>query len=181
MQSRSVLGYALFLEIIELCWLCPVWRLALSMLRVSVRRLSCRTPEAVEFPQVQFSDKASIGLCAIPGVNIETSWVMSVWLLALSVLRVNVRGLSCRTPEARGDSTGAVLGRNPVLVCAILSKNSARSSTDLSENCTGVWRSECCESVFVGCRVDLLKPVEIPQVQFLDIYCGADRGRCHRS
>ena len=45
----------------------------------------------------------------------------------------------------------------------------------------GVWRSECCESVFVGCRVDLLKPVEIPQVQFLDIYCGADRGRCHRS
>ena len=55
-----------------------VWRLALSMLRGSVRRLSCRTPEAVEFPQVQFSDKASIGLCAIPGVNIETSWVMSV-------------------------------------------------------------------------------------------------------
>ena len=61
---------------------------------------SCRTPEAVEFPQVQFSDKASIGLCAIPGVNIETSWVMSVWLLALSVLRVNVRGLSCTTPKA---------------------------------------------------------------------------------
>ena len=41
----------------------------------------------------------------------------------------------------------------------------------------GVWRSECCESVFVGCPVDLLKSVEIPQVQFLDIYCGADRGR----
>ena len=31
--------------------------------------------------------------------------------------------------------------------------------------------------MFVGCRAELLKPVEIPQVQFLDICCGADRGR----
>ena len=36
---------------------------------------------------------------------------LSVWRLALSMLRVSVRGLSCRTPEARGDSTGAVLGQ----------------------------------------------------------------------
>ena len=64
----------------------------------------------VEIPQVQFSDKVCIGSCAILPENIETSWVMSVWRLALSMLRVSVRGLSCRTPEARGDSTGAVLG-----------------------------------------------------------------------
>ena len=44
--------------------------------------------------------------------------------------------------------------------------------------------------MFVGCRAELhcgcgharcctqlLMPVEIPQVQFLDLYCGADRGR----
>ena len=29
----------------------------------------------------------------------------------------------------------------------------------------------------MGCCAELLKPVEIPQVQFLDIYCGTDRGR----
>ena len=29
----------------------------------------------------------------------------------------------------------------------------------------------------MGCRAELLKPVEIPQVQFLDIYCVTDRGR----
>ena len=31
--------------------------------------------------------------------------------------------------------------------------------------------------MFVGRCAELLKPVEIPQVQFLDIYCGTDRGR----
>ena len=41
-----------------------VWRLALSMLRVSVRGLSCSSFEAVETPQVQFSDQASID-CAL--------------------------------------------------------------------------------------------------------------------
>ena len=29
------------------------------------------------------------------------------------MLRVSVRGLSCRTAEARGESTGAVLGQSP--------------------------------------------------------------------
>ena len=32
----------------------------------------------------------------------------------------------------------------------------------------GVWRSQCGESVFIDCREELLKPVEIPQVQFSD-------------
>ena len=96
--------------------------------------------KTVEIPQLQFSDKAltmsswslveakmqvkvSIGSCAILGENIETSWVTFAWRLALSMLRFSVRGLSCRvtlrlrtcpllysTAEARGDSTGAVLG-----------------------------------------------------------------------
>ena len=96
--------------------------------------------KTMEFPQLQFSDKAltmsswslveakmqvkvSIGSRAILGENIETSWVTFVWRLALSMLRVSVRGLSCRvtlrlracpllysTAEACGDSTGAVLG-----------------------------------------------------------------------
>ena len=116
-------------------------------------------------------------MCAIPGVNIETSWVMSVWLLALSVLRVNVRGLSVEllkpveTPQVQF-SDKSVLDR-ALFLERILRRVGLRSH--------GVWRSECCESVFVGCRVDLLKPVEIPPLQFLDIYCGADRGRCHRS
>ena len=87
--------------------------------------MGCRAEllKPVEIPQVQFSDKSSIGLCAIPGVNIETSWVLSVWLLALSVLRDNVRGLSFGTPEARGDSTGAVLGQVSIGSCAILGEN----------------------------------------------------------
>ena len=33
--------------------------------------------------------------CAILGENIVTSWVSFTWRLALSVLRVSVRGLSC--------------------------------------------------------------------------------------
>ena len=37
-------------------------------------------------------------------------WVSFAWRLVLSMLRVSVRWLSCRTVEARGDSTGAVLG-----------------------------------------------------------------------
>ena len=72
--------------------------------------------------------KVSIGSFAILGEIIEMSWVMSVWRLALSMLRVSVRGLPCRvtlrlrtcpllysTAEARGNSTGAVLG--PLLRC----------------------------------------------------------------
>ena len=67
--------------------------------------MGCRAEllKPVEIPQVQFSDIVCIGSCAILAENIATSWVMSVWLLALSVLRVNVRGLSCRTSEARGE------------------------------------------------------------------------------
>ena len=61
-------------------------------------------------------------------------WVTFAWRLALSTLRVSVLGLLCRTAEARGDSTGAVLGL--VAICPFL--------------------------------FPLLKPVEIPQVQFLD-------------
>ena len=38
-------------------------------------------------------------------------WVTIAWRMALSMLRVCARGLSCRTAEARGDSTGAVLGQ----------------------------------------------------------------------
>ena len=37
-------------------------------------------------------------------------WVTFAWRMALSMLRVSVRGLSWRTASARGDSTGAVLG-----------------------------------------------------------------------
>ena len=49
----------------------------------------------VEIPQVQFSDKVCIGSCAILAENIETSWVTFAWCLALSMLRVSVRGSSC--------------------------------------------------------------------------------------
>ena len=74
--------------------------------------MDCRAElqKPVEFPQVQFLDKVSIGSCAIVGENIETSWVTFAWRLALRMLRVSVRGLLCRTAEARGGSTGAVLG-----------------------------------------------------------------------
>ena len=80
--------------------------------------MGCRAEllKPVEIPQVQFSDKVSIGSCAILAENIETSWVTFAWRLVLSMLRVSVRGLSCRTAEARGDSTGAVLGL--VVTCA---------------------------------------------------------------
>ena len=67
--------------------------------------------KTVEVPQVQFSDKVSIESCGILGKYIETSLVTFVWRLALRMLRVSVRGLSCRTAEARGVSTGAVLGQ----------------------------------------------------------------------
>ena len=66
--------------------------------------------KTVEFLQLQFSDctdhvilvvgcgkdasQVSIGSCAIWG-DYCMGWVMSVWRLALSVLRVSVRGLSC--------------------------------------------------------------------------------------
>ena len=52
------------------------------MLRVSV---GCRAEllKPVEIPQVQFSDKVSIELCAILGKYIETSLVTFVWRLAL--------------------------------------------------------------------------------------------------
>ena len=75
--------------------------------------VGCRAEllQPVEFPQVQFSDKVCIGSCAILAENIETNWVKFAWRLALSMLRVSVRGLSCRTPEDRGVSTGAVLGQ----------------------------------------------------------------------
>ena len=55
---------------------------------------------------------------ALFGGIIEISWVMSVRRLALSMLRVSVRGLSCRTAEARGVYTGAVLGQGQYwIVC----------------------------------------------------------------
>ena len=93
--------------------------------------------KTVEFPQLQFLDKAltmsswslveakmqvkvSIGSCAILGENIVTVGLRSRVRLALSMLRVSVRGLravrlrTCpllySTAEARGVSTGAVLG-----------------------------------------------------------------------
>ena len=59
--------------------------------------VDCRAEllKPVEFPQVQFLDKVCIGSCAILGENIETSWVTFAWPLALCMLRVSVRGLSC--------------------------------------------------------------------------------------
>ena len=45
-------------------------------------------------------------------------WAMSVWRLALCMLRVSVRGLSCWSAVARGFSTGAVLGL--VVTCPLL-------------------------------------------------------------
>ena len=75
-----------------------------------------------------------------------TRWVTSLWLLALSVLRVNVRGLSCRTPDARANSTGAVLGQVSYGSCAILGENIVR----VGLRSYGDWRSECCESVFLA-------------------------------
>ena len=51
----------------------------------------------------------------------HATWVTFAWRLAPSMLRVSVRGLSCRTAKARGDSTGAVLGQGTdhdiLLVC----------------------------------------------------------------
>ena len=47
--------------------------------------------------------------------------------------------------------------------CAILGEN----SVTVGLRSSGVWRSLRWESVFLGCRAELLKPVEIPQVQFL--------------
>ena len=69
--------------------------------------------KTVDFPQLPFSDKAltmssrsfvgakmqvkvSIGSCA--------RWVTFAWRLALSMLRVSVRGLSCRVTLRLGDS-----------------------------------------------------------------------------
>ena len=54
-------------------------------------------------------------------IGLYVRWVTFAWCLALFTLRVSVRGLSCRTAEARGDSTGAVLGQGTdhviLLVC----------------------------------------------------------------
>ena len=68
------------------------------------------TMSSWSFAEAKMQVKVSIGSCAILGENMETSWVTFAWCLALSMLRVSVRGLSCRTAEASGDSTGAVLG-----------------------------------------------------------------------
>ena len=43
-------------------------------------------------------------------IRLYVRWVTFAWRLALFTLRVSVRGLSYRTPDARGVSTGAVLG-----------------------------------------------------------------------
>ena len=93
-----------------------------------------RTPEARGDSTGAVLGQCLYCLCAILAENIETSWVTSLWLLALSVLRVNVRGLSCRTPYARGDSTGAVLGQVSIGSCAILGENIETSWV------TFVWR-----------------------------------------
>ena len=42
-------------------------------------------------------------------IRLYVRWVTFAWCLAFFTLRVSVRGLSCRTAEGRGVSTGAVL------------------------------------------------------------------------
>ena len=79
------------------------------------------------------------------GENIETSWVTSVRRLALSMLRVCVRGLSCRTPDARGDVPQVQFSVMSVLVRALFLERILRR---VGLRSYGVWRSECCESVF---------------------------------
>ena len=74
------------------------------------------------------------------------------------MLRVSVLWLSCRTAAARGDSTGAVLGL--VASCPLLCR-----TVDARGDSTGavLGRVVACPLLF-----QLLKPVEIPQMQFLD-------------
>ena len=76
---------------------------------------------ALEVPQFQFIDKvvdvlgviwSFVGATLQIKVSIGSCvrWVTFEWRLALFTLRVSVLGLSCTTSEARGDSTGAILG-----------------------------------------------------------------------
>ena len=96
-----------------------------------------------------YSD-VSIGLCV--------RWVEFAWRLALFTLRVSVLGPSCRTAEARGDSTCAVLGL--VVTCPLLCR-----TPEARGDSTGAVLGQVvtCPLLF-----QLLKPVENPQVQFLD-------------
>ena len=86
--------------------------------------MGCRAEllKPVELTQLQFSDKAltlssrsSGARCMSRSVLDRASWATFAWRLTLSVLRVSVLGLACRTAEARGDSTGAVLGQGGAL------------------------------------------------------------------
>ena len=74
--------------------------------------------KTVEIPQLQFSvmaltmsSRSSGARCLTRSVLDRARWVTFAWRLTLSTLRVSVRGLAYRTAEARGDSTGAVLGQ----------------------------------------------------------------------
>ena len=83
-------------------WVTFAWRMALSMVRDSVRGLPCQ-----------------IVSCASLEGEYCGSWAASrCGVLRSASLRVSVRGLSCWSAVARGFSTGAVLGL--VVTCPLL-------------------------------------------------------------
>ena len=65
--------------------------------------MTARCCQSWSFVGAKMQVKVSIGSCA--------RWVTFAWRLMPSMLRVCAHGLSCRTAEARGNSTVAVLGQ----------------------------------------------------------------------
>ena len=146
-------------RILGMLWRCPScsstewWNLSFCSGDVYPQCKLCRRLVMVSswsFVGATMQIKVSIGSCV--------RWVTFAWRLALFTLRVSVRGLSCRTAEACGNSTGAVLGL--VATCPLLCRT-AEARGDSTGAVLGL---------VVTCPLlyQLLKPVEIPQVQFLD-------------
>ena len=71
-------------------------------------------------------------------------------------------GSRCRTVEARGDSTGAVLGHGCIRLYATLGENIETSWITFAWRLGSRVHSQCPLAVVQNCFM----PVEIPQVQF---------------